>query len=68
MLSEIDDFADLSPKERRKYLAVLLARAVFRWRDSHCETKFENSPKSLPAGLELVSDSRLTVCPENQTD
>lgn len=56
-----DGTETLSPVQRRRYVAGLLARAVLRWRASLRVTVSGTLPDSLPERLDRCSVPRLSV-------
>lgn len=54
---------DLTPDERFKQVAVILAQGVLRFqrRSSSSASRPEKAPKSSPKGLEVPGKPRLTV-------
>ncbi len=55
------DSTSLSPDERRRELAAILAQAILRLHSRGALSAPENLSKSEPADLELRPETRLTV-------
>ena len=56
--------SEMSPEQRRRAVAVILARGVLRYhrRISRLDSgQPKNSPDSSPGGLEVLGETRLTV-------
>lgn len=59
-----EDAAHLSPANRRREVAALLAKGVARWRKRAKATGFMHAPESSPepeSCLELSGETRLSV-------
>lgn len=62
---------DLAPDQRFRQLAAIFAQGVIRWRNSGRASPAENLSQFPTGGLEVVSETRLSVCvgfdPEPET-
>jgi hypothetical protein len=56
--------SDMSPEQRRRAVAVILARGVLRYHRRMHQLEVgqpKNLPDSSPAGLEVLGETRLSV-------
>jgi hypothetical protein len=53
--------SELAPEERRTQIAAILAQGVCRWRQKQQLAQSENLSESAAVGLEVSSQTRLSV-------
>jgi hypothetical protein len=54
--------ADLTPDQRFRQLAAILVQGLVRWRNSGRASAGKNLSQFPTDGLEVVSETRLSVC------